>query len=756
MKKVVFFALCIFVFLFVSCDLNLKEAKSTIANVEIVASDALSGKLIGSSRSLSHDGHDRASIFELLAECPEDENAEGSTDGHFVEVLNVDGVINAGKFQSGMWNFTVRAKDSKGNVIYQGKTEEVIVEAGRENRFKVKMNVFKEGTGDVYFDVFWSGISYAPKYSISYYRIGSDSKTITGKADSESNFKYKIADLEPGYYHVDVSVFGDYGEVVGESISVLILNNNATNVTGSLGKLSSTLGSAIFDLSEARIKGELETVIQTESISFSWKNLGSEVPVSYIWTINGNKVQEGDSSSFEVLFSEYNAGIVSCVAVGEDDVIGSASAEIRRVFDSDVELEEQPGLKDNNDALPGISSVRSNKPNINVTISESTESDFSSSHSIVGKVIEVSGDDFEEAILSFTISDEISFDKDTYLVCRYNEDGSVDYYQNINEDDSTEIRAKIDGNGIFYVLDVKALINEFGRINGENSSDPDKVMAPADIVFIIDSTGSMSDEILSVKNSVSKFVSYLEENSISASVALIDYKDISADGIDSTVVHKEGTKNWFYDIDKFKTQLGSIVATGGGDDPESAIDALETGRLLDLRESASKFFILITDASYKIANRYGIASMDEEILLLKNAGISCSVICPSSDTSYDELVSETDGIKSSVSGGQTGIYNALLKVAEKIGTVTVKNGYWIYLNGPVPTPVKLDAKPEIGSTVDTDGDGIFDVDELGGVVPTAVVDLDELITMSSRGVITGTEYGKILSYKYISNPIMKD
>ena len=206
MKKVVFFALCIFVFLFVSCDLNLKEAKSTIANVEIVASDALSGKLIGSSRSLSHDGHDRASIFELLAECPEDENAEGSTDGHFVEVLNVDGVINAGKFQSGMWNFTVRAKDSKGNVIYQGKTEEVIVEAGRENRFKVKMNVFKEGTGDVYFDVFWSGISYAPKYSISYYRIGSDSKTITGKADSESNFKYKIADLEPVYYQYSTSV----------------------------------------------------------------------------------------------------------------------------------------------------------------------------------------------------------------------------------------------------------------------------------------------------------------------------------------------------------------------------------------------------------------------------------------------------------------------------------------------------------------------------------------------------------------------
>ncbi len=57
---------------------------------------------------------------------------------------------------------------------------------------------------------------------------------------------------------------------------------------------------------------------------------------------------------------------------------------------------------------------------------------------------------------------------------------------------------------------------------------------------------------------------------------------------------------------------------------------------------------------------------------------------------------------------------------------------------------------------DTDGDGTPDIDELGGVAPTEVVDLDELITLSSRGAITGTNYGKILSYKYVSNPIRSD
>ena len=39
---------------------------------------------------------------------------------------------------------------------------------------------------------------------------------------------------------------------------------------------------------------------------------------------------------------------------------------------------------------------------------------------------------------------------------------------------------------------------------------------------------------------------------------------------------------------------------------------------------------------------------------------------------------------------------------------------------------------------DTDGDGTPNIDELGGVAPTEVIDLDELITLSSRGAITGT------------------
>ena len=63
---------------------------------------------------------------------------------------------------------------------------------------------------------------------------------------------------------------------------------------------------------------------------------------------------------------------------------------------------------------------------------------------------------------------------------------------------------------------------------------------------------------------------------------------------------------------------------GGGDTPESAIDALEMARQLDMRKSSQKFFILVTDAGYKIANNYGISSM-EAFELYKSTRLSAII-----------------------------------------------------------------------------------------------------------------------------------
>ena len=156
----------------------------------------------------------------------------------------------------------------------------------------------------------------------------------------------------------------------------------------------------------------------------------------------------------------------------------------------------------------------------------------------------------------------------------------------------------------------------------------------------------------------------------------------------------------------------------------------------------------------KRRTRYGIPSMAAEIELLKNAGVTCAVVSPSYEQgTYYDLYNGTNGVWADIYGD---FYSELMTLADKIGSDVVGDGYWVYLEGPVPVPVRLDEEPKVGSTVDTDKDGIYDIDELEGATPSGSIDLDVLITKVSMGAITGTDYGTVMMYKYKSSPVEVD
>lgn len=479
-------------------------------------------------------------------------------------------------------------------------------------------------------------------------------------------------------------------------------------------------------------------------------NIYQTDPVQY--DSDGDALSDGD---------ELLLGLNPLEAKTDGDTLDSERIFTQQLSDDKI---AETLLEEENQAKPSLELDISGNINKKAKIEQTNSGDFTDSRAVVGEPIEIKGECITEGTLSFEIAEEsTSFiygenEADKYnanLICKYNDDGTTEYLETNFDEVNNRISAEIETEGTYFVLNVETLVHEIAMSSiAADETAGYTAMSQADIVFVIDTTGSMREEINSVKENVSLFVDSLYNQGISAQLALVTYEDIDFDGFESTRVHKNDDQNWYRDIETYKTTLENLPLGRGGDLSECAVDGLETARLLDMRESAGKVFVLLTDAAPKDDNRYGIPSMDAEIELLKNAGVNCYVVSSAADKeAYHSLYSKTDGLWADITGN---FQNTLSNISDKIGTQIVGEGYWIYLQGPVPVPIRLDAKPEEGSEVDTDKDGIPDVIELEGAAPTGTIDLDALIEQISKGAITGTTYGTVNMYRYNSNPTAKD
>lgn len=115
----------------------------------------------------------------------------------------------------------------------------------------------------------------------------------------------------------------------------------------------------------------------------------------------------------------------------------------------------------------------------------------------------------------------------------------------------------------------------------------------ADVVFCIDSTGSMGPCIDGVKENVQKLVSGFDDSKnqvrLDWRVRLLAYRDLN---------HGEETQRFPFtdDIETFRGQVASLMATGGGDEPESTLDVLFEALNSDWREQCNKCIVVFTDA----------------------------------------------------------------------------------------------------------------------------------------------------------------
>jgi hypothetical protein len=137
----------------------------------------------------------------------------------------------------------------------------------------------------------------------------------------------------------------------------------------------------------------------------------------------------------------------------------------------------------------------------------------------------------------------------------------------------------------------------------------------ADIVILMDTTGSMSRSIATLKEKCVDFSAALKQKQLEHRFALIGFGDTYegewSDKYDFTE-----------DVGRFKEYVGSVRRFDGGDLPESSLDALEMALSLPMGSNATRRFYLVTDAQYHEPTKSGakvadiVARLAQENVLL--------------------------------------------------------------------------------------------------------------------------------------------
>lgn len=207
-----------------------------------------------------------------------------------------------------------------------------------------------------------------------------------------------------------------------------------------------------------------------------------------------------------------------------------------------------------------------------------------------------------------------------------------------------EITYAIDENNLFevFVKDLSTGKTERAEFDRTKVLPPPKKESTAskaenmNIVFIIDTTGSMDTYINGVKDRAIEFSNILRSKGIGFQLGLIGFGDLREK-------EKPSIYNFTNEVEKFQRQVKNIPRTYGGDIPESSLEAMETGiellKTSKVDKSGKNIFILITDAPPHVPTETG-RYVPEISAMLRESNITTYVVARKdkvSIESYDPL-----------------------------------------------------------------------------------------------------------------------
>lgn len=131
---------------------------------------------------------------------------------------------------------------------------------------------------------------------------------------------------------------------------------------------------------------------------------------------------------------------------------------------------------------------------------------------------------------------------------------------------------------------------------------------PVDVLFALDRTGSMGNELSGLKESIQSFAAEFAARSLEARIGLLTFGDRSC-GEEPEVLRIHG-ETFTQDMEAFRNGVAALSIDGGGDEPESSMDALSLASQSPFAPDAIKVVILITDAPPKEPPSLEVAQSD--------------------------------------------------------------------------------------------------------------------------------------------------
>jgi hypothetical protein len=138
-----------------------------------------------------------------------------------------------------------------------------------------------------------------------------------------------------------------------------------------------------------------------------------------------------------------------------------------------------------------------------------------------------------------------------------------------------------------------------------------------DVFFVLDVTSSMQWAIADISEGILGFAERLEKLKIDYRLGLLAFRDLTIDEEPMILLKFKG-EPFTSDAGAFRKEVAKLVAKGGGDIPESSLEAVREASSQPFRKDAMKVLFLITDAPPKVTKGQGLPqSFEQEVAAAK-------------------------------------------------------------------------------------------------------------------------------------------